>query len=312
MIYPIGMSFFDLPDLYRFGRRLGPLAAIIGFLAISGFSIAHSYSVAPTGFYLRRAVRIFPTLGFAIALYAAGLLAWGPIQTTGGVLAGMPPIPDLIAPFLALNGITHGSFLGPTWSLAVEMLFYVLTPLIALMPRPALLAAIAASATLYWFNEALGIGTFPGNFYGLSAASLFWAWGGAFYFYRFPSWLAMVGFSLLGVTLLTRLNLEGGVWSRQVFVLTVVVIAASSLSRWRARLPERFMMYLGDLSYPLFLLHVPVIVIGNGKFGIESASLLILIALGLSSFCLHFIERPIAAAVRSAPLDRARRHATVQ
>jgi len=305
LTYSSALSFFDLPDFYRLGRRLGPLAAI-GFLVISGFSIAHSFSVAPHGFYRRRALRVYPTLAFAIAIYLAGLQVWGPIRTASGVLVGMPPLAEAVAPFLALNGITHGSFLGPTWSLSVELLFYAFTPLIAWMPRWALLAAIAMSAVLHAFNEALGIGTYPGAFHGLAAASLFWAWGAGFYFYRYPGWAAAAGIALLGGILLTRFNYEGGVWARQTFVGAIGVIAVASLARLRLSLPERTLNYLGDLSFPLFLLHMPVIVFGNGVFGIQSAPVLVAAALALSVFCLHCVERPIALSFKRPSIGSVR------
>ena len=46
---------------------LDPVEAVICFLIISGFSIAHSYSSRPDGYFRRRALRIYP-------LYVVGVL----------------------------------------------------------------------------------------------------------------------------------------------------------------------------------------------------------------------------------------------
>lgn len=221
------------------------------------------------------------------------LYKWSPIYTTSGAAVGLPTIGEAVAPFFGLNGISHGSFLGPTWSLSVELLFYIITPFIFALSRRVLLPIIFASAAVYWLNEQLGIGGFPGTLYGLAAASLFWAWALGFYFYRFPSIFSAFCIIIVGSALLTKFNYEGGVWARQTFALTVIVVGLASLSPWRVRLPERLMTYLGDLSYPLFLIHMPVIIVGNGVFGVQSPAALVVLALALSAFCLHCVERPI-------------------
>ena len=48
--------------------QLGGLGCICGFLAISGYSIAHSVTMQPKGFYARRAWRIMPTYYVSLVL----------------------------------------------------------------------------------------------------------------------------------------------------------------------------------------------------------------------------------------------------
>ena len=47
--------------------NLGAFTAVLGFLVLSGFSIAHSYSQNKEGYFRRRMLRIYPLYALAIA-----------------------------------------------------------------------------------------------------------------------------------------------------------------------------------------------------------------------------------------------------
>jgi peptidoglycan/LPS O-acetylase OafA/YrhL len=279
------------PPVYMFGRELGPLAAILGFLAISGFSIGHSYR-RPQGFYGRRVGRIFPSLLVAVVLFASVLAVWGPISTTQGTVAYPARTVDILCTLVGLNGFLVGSFLGPTWSLSAELSYYWCTPALNRLNNQSLLVLMAFSALIYWLNANFGIGAFPGVLYGLAAISLFWAWGCGFIYSRTPQpWVALL-LAASGVILLNRLNYEGGTYSEVTFLVAAAAIAAGRY----AQLPSSvrsILNYLGDLSYPLYLIHYPIIITLNGVLGVRSQPLLVAASLFASTVCLHMVERPL-------------------
>ena len=108
--------------------KLGAFEAILGFLLISGYSITVSYLREPEHFLFRRFQRIYPT-------YFASMVIMFLVVT----VALRRPIPSasyLIANLLLLNQLfTTTSFVIPAWSLALEIWLYCLTPVL-LMIRP--------------------------------------------------------------------------------------------------------------------------------------------------------------------------------
>jgi peptidoglycan/LPS O-acetylase OafA/YrhL len=48
--------------------KFSPVVAVLGFLLISGFSIAASLNASPKGYYFRRFIRIFPLYIFSISI----------------------------------------------------------------------------------------------------------------------------------------------------------------------------------------------------------------------------------------------------
>lgn len=282
----------DYAPLYRFGRNLGPLAAIIGFVAISGFSIAHSVEKLQ-GFYGRRIGRIWPTLAVALFGYVLLLHLYGPITTTGNSRHFVPAWYGVFATLFFLNGIVVGSFLGPTWSLAVEAIYYVIAPVLAKTNTLIIACGVAVSAGLYFFSRELQFTGLPGLLYGLAAACLFWAWGLGFLLYRYYGRNDLPGIALIlsGSLLLGWYNYEGGATA----IFTFMVAACALIFGGRIVLGSRsraVLIYLGDLSYPVFLLHYPLFVwlsgvIRNKDYFVFSAT-----AVAASVICLHLIDRP--------------------
>jgi peptidoglycan/LPS O-acetylase OafA/YrhL len=281
----------------------------MGFVFISGFSIAHSYGQKPQGFYRRRFGRIFPTLFVSTLLFAVGLWIAAPLLTTDKTPFFAPSVSAVLQTIFGLNQWWAGSFFGPTWSLAIEIFFYAATPLLALLPLPALLAGIAISSLAYWLNMEYGLPQFPG-LYGMGELYVFWAWGLGFVYYRWRTPALGVLAAGLGTALIARFNNQGGVLAPMVYAATTFVAVAGGTIRLRPGL-RRALDYLGDLSYPLYLFHYPVIVLLNGVFGIRSYPVLAAVSFAASALCLHVFERPARAwiaglsARQSAPQSKA-------
>lgn len=288
---------------YLFGRQLGSLAAILGFLAISGYSIAHSYG-RPENFYGRRVGRVWPSLIFATLGFAAALYVWGPITNTLGPVHHAPSFISFVGTLLGVNAFFWPSFMGPTWSLSVEMFFYAATPLLARARLPVLAGLMAVSAATYWLSFRLDIDNLSGARYGLAALALFWAWGVGFLFQRRPSLVTAFLLTASGAFLLTKLNYEGGYYATDTWLIAAGAIVAGhavriDLGRFRA-----VMNYLGDLSYPLYLVHYPVIVVANGVFGMTEFLPILALCLGAAALCLGAVEVPLRRRLPRLPIFR--------
>jgi peptidoglycan/LPS O-acetylase OafA/YrhL len=249
---PITRTPFHVPLLEVFGG----LGCICGFLVISGYSIAHSITVQPLGFYRRRAWRILPiyyaTLGLALVPYLFS--------------ANFPPFrvayafPDfdrtqLLGSLFFLQCLLTSKvpIFGPSWTLAVEWWFYMLAPLFVRL-RPSVLALLVG-ASLWFQGAALDHGCFPVHEFrwGIPAGMLLWAWLMGFLFYRARGWSGPL-LVLAGYYAVSRFDDR----SPAAFLLAaVMVVLADQLPPMPAIL-ARLMNYLGDLSYPLYLVHVPV------------------------------------------------------
>ena len=130
------------------------------FFFLSGYLIttllrierARTGAVSLPAFYLRRSLRILPplylTLLVSAALYAAGLLAWMPVEPAAvlGQVTFLTNYPGLFG--------TEAVLPVPLWSLAIEEHFYLVFPLAfvlwlgRLRPRRAALACLGLCAVV--------------------------------------------------------------------------------------------------------------------------------------------------------------------
>ena len=100
---------------------LNPFAAILGFLLVSGFSVGTSYLKAPEGFLMRRILRIYPVYFASLILACAG---WVLINQKL-----LPPWETVALNLVFLNQVfTDYSIIGPAWSLSLEFWLYCLVP----------------------------------------------------------------------------------------------------------------------------------------------------------------------------------------
>jgi len=255
------------------------LFGVTVFFTLSGFLITallleehHEKSTIHFGaFYARRARRLLPALlATVLVVVAIGSVVDGFVH--GATVVGAL---TYLANVLMLAGVAPtNDALGHTWSLAVEEQFYVLWPLLLLallrLPRPAqrwlLLAAVAVTAVLPL--QLVGGDTMHA-YYGtdvhamplLLGASLGW------FMHRRPyadtsrpvlAAAALAAMLVLGLGSSTfRLYLAPQV----VAGLTAVMIWAAVRGPGVAWLEGRHLVRLGQLSYGLYLIHFPLIVL---------------------------------------------------
>jgi peptidoglycan/LPS O-acetylase OafA/YrhL len=269
--------------------QLGGLGCICGFLCISGYSIAHSVKSQPKGFYARRAWRIFPL--YYVSLGLTLLPYWFATPAS----AFRQPFPDYSTSqlvgslFLLQCWVTQKiPIFGPSWTLAVEWWFYVLAPLFIRLPKTVL--ALIVFASMYFQGIALQRGYFPVHNYewGIPAMMLLWAWLSGFLFYTAKGWSSIL-LVLVGYYVMNRFN---DLSHAAYLVAAFAVVIAKGLPRIPA-IVARFFNYLGDLSYPLYLVHVPVLAWVGRYTDWDGPYTFIGVSIAVSAFLFHAVDNPL-------------------
>jgi peptidoglycan/LPS O-acetylase OafA/YrhL len=245
--------------------------AVLGFLVISGYSVGSSYLAAPHGFYMRRARRIYPIYVAATVLtlgVSSHPLSWA--------VAG-----EVALNLLFLNQLlTASSFVGPAWSLALEAWCYALAPLLArLTLRRATVVALGSFAAYLIYTCGRTLFHWPyfsGLAYGLDLPLLGYSWLLGLLLARDTA-SASSTLKLLGVVFGLHLALAFGIefasklshhaterlWAeipqylfRGLTLAIVWLVLAAATARQALGIKREWMRFLGDVSYPLYLVHL--------------------------------------------------------
>jgi peptidoglycan/LPS O-acetylase OafA/YrhL len=299
------------------------------FFVISGFLItgiigtqlqASSFSVVD--FYIRRANRIFP----ALVLVLAACLAFGWVSLFASEYQRFGRSAFSGAAFGAnINAFLEGGYwdidakLKPLlhlWSLGVEEQFYLVWPLLlwAVWWRRGLLVASLATvflASLCWNLWSVDSNQ-PAAFYLPLARVWELAAGGLLaiadqhrpiFATRTGSLLrngsAILGIALIAAALLIPIPPEQfpGKYAILPVFGTVLIIAAGTRAWPNAILSNRWITYVGLISFPLYMWHFPVLaysrILENGEVSPEYLWVGIALTFLLSAGTYHLVERPI-------------------
>lgn len=279
--------------LFLFGS-LGAVAAVICFLLISGFSIAHSISVNPAGYLRRRALRIYPLylLGIALALVPYWHHA-GPIVTLNGSFAA-PAATTIIGNLFFLQGFLVPAIDSnrPLWTLAVEVACYVLAPMLIRAPR-AILVFMTISILAYAIFPKLHLEFYGRLLYGLPLLFLGWAWlaGFIFYIHRGNSGYRF-GIICLGILLFCINRSDFTRFSMLTYVISATILVFCE----DFRLPPKLLNwcnYAGEISYPLYVFHYPVLIFACSVFGIANGLVLVMLTLVVAITFYHLVDSPL-------------------
>ena len=212
-------------------------------------------------FYLRRALRLVPALWVMIAVVTGFVLASsGSIRhrDLAGAVEGLTYTENIFDVDSSANYFSH------LWSLGVEEQFYIVWPVLLIvgmrfLPRGALfaagfaLAALAAGVRLLVIPEAWSLSMrFDSILIGCAAALLY---------QRVPSVRALGGrFALAAIGVLIVFFVVGrwdvaGRWTTTAFSLAAAVAVLGVLD---GRAPSP-LVFLGRISYAVYLWHIPVI-----------------------------------------------------
>lgn len=284
--------------------HFGALEAILGFLLVSGYSIGASYEKSPTGFYWRRAWRVYP-------IYVAAMLLTfvaSPAELTPAFLT------VLLLNLLFLNQVlTATSYVGPAWSLSLEIWLYALTPLLSRLSRSQILVLVCASIAVFTINTCgrtlFNWVYFAWQGYGLNLLTLSFPWLLGFLLARSSAfdnrtlrwvvWVLAYHLALaVAIQFGYRMKHEAldAFWSVDVLEffcrsLTLILVFLSLTYAVRTRHlksgASRWMNFLGDLSYPLYLTHIPVAILCT-QIGVNDAGAMLFVMLATSA-TLYFL-----------------------
>ncbi|WP_172411777.1 acyltransferase family protein, partial [Arthrobacter globiformis] len=307
---------------------------ISGFVITASLLREHDRNgrISFADFYRRRARRILPLASLVIVLTLAG--SWAVFSTArfaGIAQDGLWAFLSAANWRMAITGTDYmqaGGAVSPLqhfWSLAVEEQFYIVWPwLIALMlgwgayglgrsssgaRRPlglALLAVVAASfAFAMWESSAAPTVAYFSTF------SRAWELGCggllavlAPVLLRIPdrirpalAYLGLAGIVVGAFTLTPEVTFPGP-WAAVPVLATMAVIAAGTGGEQRllAPLTNRVSRYLGDISYSLYLWHLPVIILLGAlrpATAVVDYAVALALTLALSAWSYRFIEEPV-------------------
>lgn len=296
------------------GYNPGVVSVVVFFL-LAGRVTAHLLK-APSGpaadYYLERLARIYPAYLCAL-LVAAAIYVALPLQSP--FLPPSPTARDWIANLtvmpLALRLKCDGScfnvvfdyrnftLLPPAWSLGLELQFYLLAPFVLRMP-PAIRTRIVLASLAVWIIAAAGGLDCDSWGYRLLPGTLFIFMAGAETQERRYALLAGLWIVACATFAAVRLGYVqprpfNAETSLGLAIGLPTVLAVSRLPRLGA---DRF---LGGMSYPLFLLHFPVIwlfeavgrPVESGAPGWPLVTAILAISLAASALLYVFVDRPL-------------------
>jgi exopolysaccharide production protein ExoZ len=246
------------------------------FFAISGFVVSHSLTFTTPGrFLVLRLIRIYPAFWLAAAIVIAVRGVQGGHPFTGGLVPALTLIPVGGADY-PLGGVE--------WSLVYEVFFYALLAAVALVPARnarewamvAWLAAIAAMRIFgpiraTSFTPSLGAIAFSAFNLTFIAGVLAYSW------FRRVAKLPLVPLVCVVPLALFAAGRANSAEIQLVFQavgFAALVLAAAELSRRRDASAANPFVKLGDWSYALYLVHVPVItgVLAAAQFAATNAN----------------------------------------
>jgi peptidoglycan/LPS O-acetylase OafA/YrhL len=307
--------------------------AVNFFFIISGFYMAmvlnEKYVDRSTlgAFYKNRVLRLFPVyfvgllIGIVVALPAimeffSTLTAWGKVffvavnaLIVGQDLSYIVCIPTVDGGCAYPTALTINP---PAWSLAVELGFYLIAPFIVRSPRRTFLFVMVGAVYLLAISFLVfptpDLGVIPQqnltafNYYFYPSSFLFFGLGALSYQLSKgiakPHWWA--GVLLFVVLIPTTTNMP--FWQPLVFALAIPVLFAYTKRNRTDRL-------IGELSYPVYILHFPILV-GFRAFAEDHPRVLEILPLGtwVGAICvvlgiaLHFTVERVSKRFRSTPV----------
>lgn len=317
---------------------LGLIAAPNGYLAVdfffllSGYVLAHAYDRrlregrAAAWFVRVRLERLYPLAVVGVLMGVAGAaIRYAPwLHGTGAVEFAATAAANLL--LLPLGRLSYAqdhplfAFNAPVWSLFWEIAVNALYGAVALVLDGALLAALVALAALAVVAVSLHHGSLQA---GAEAASF--AAGAARVGYSFFCGVALqrlvrphpsshrhpgplLALGLLALILWSPMLVDSRVFDPVVVLLAFPAVLLLALRGEPAGVTRRIALFIGDVSYPLYVTHFPIMQLflyAVGPHKPAGAALAVLIAVELAVIAavavlaLVLYDRPLRAWLRT-------------
>jgi peptidoglycan/LPS O-acetylase OafA/YrhL len=274
------------------------------FFVLSGFLITSLLLVEArdagridlVAFYRRRAARLLPAL-FAVSFVVGTYL----------VLTDQPErlLPDVggalsyVGNWLQIAGVKM-VLTSHTWSLAVEEQFYLVWPLLMIVlvrvSRAGWIVGALLVASLLWRIALVDVFDASGarSSRGLdSAAAALLAGCALAYLVRARPTLTtgrigfLLGAGLIGLVVAMLALRLGSAWNLELTALGTVLIISSVQATDGGVLAFPPLVYIGRISYGIYLWHFPIIAVMKAPVVVEIA-----VTLGVSMLSFHLLEAP--------------------
>lgn len=280
--------------------KFSGISAVLGFLLISGYSIANSITHNPLGFYKRRVFRIYPLYAAAIICSLVPFIFIGKtvqLHNASPITFIRPGLGEILGNLLFLQGfICERLTSNPVvWTLNIEVVCYILAPLFVKFNNKVILVLISLSSLLYIAHPHLNLPYYSFLNYGLGFCMLLWPWLLGFFYFcnqgqNISKYILIIG-GLIVVVLNHKYfeNIRLGICT---YTITSIILVFSQ----NIKLPKNLLNllnYLGNLSYPLYLFHVPGLLLGYSVIGISNSLLLVCFSLLFCALSYHTIEVPL-------------------
>ena len=261
--------------------------AVVGFFFFSGYWVARLWDTKYsrcrsrlTTFYVSRALRVYPLATLA-TLAMATVAPTDPISILWNV---------------ALIGLQFGKSLNPpAWSLATELQFYAVAPLLFLLVRNwTAFVSLCLMGACTWIAFAFGsMGTYLPTFLLPFVLGAHYAQNPrAELALRLAPW-SLAGFLLLGVLP----NIAPPVFSLNVVsrfvVIALAVISLPYIAASLTRNSDRIDRELGNLAYPVYLFHWPLFLAAGKLLPDYRLGTAVVLLIPLSVVALWLVDRPL-------------------
>ncbi|MCJ2024819.1 acyltransferase family protein [Methylobacterium sp. J-067] len=329
---------YYFPDMSGGGFIGLGYSGVTFFFLLSGFILAYNYRDADLGqpqaralFYRARFARVYPLFLLALVIHVPWFLAWVVKQPMP--LKALMASGAVLAP-LGLHAWVPGAACSlncPSWSVSVEFFFYalfpILLPLVLRNPKRIALATLAfwvasaALATSVWQASSGGVSLIAPEAGGMrpvllaefvkyfpllhlpefiAGLLLYVAWRHA----RLPSPLLLAAAAGFGVLIVAGNGyIPNPILHNGITMLAWAPLILACAAMRRGPLCSRPLVFLGKISFALYLLHIPVFAMlntadkvvlhgwlaGHPWFGIGLASLTSLVAATLAHL---LVEEP--------------------
>lgn len=293
-----------LPGWLKLIRLCDAIAAVVGFLLVSGYSIAHSITENPQGYYLRRLRRIYPLYLAGLLLAVVPLYLCRPPESTvvyTAVHGSLSPWPYL-GTALFLQGFIVKTVLtnNVLWTLSLEVFFYIIAPWLVRLSSRVIAAMIACSAAAYLtgieWHHVPWIQLWGGNvlFYG-------WAWLLGFLYYRLQSDRRMIAaIILLPGCLIAFYNVLPHKLDGYTLLVGMTLLVLGPFVKIGSSGVKKSLNYLGEISYPLYVVHWPLLLILADRFPNRSGAYFVAFVVIAAAVAYHLVDVPFRRKFRRA------------
>lgn len=317
LILALSVFFFH----HNFGAHRGlpfSFTAVLCFFIISGFYmhmvISEKYGISGDGlrrFYLNRVLRIFPVywavlIGWQVA-HDAGLFRQHPFTDFIGTLEQSALLPNVLWANLILQpAVADHLFMGQTYTIGMELAFYLAAPLLAVCSGRVLVATWGLSFIALLVPHWLGLAARPWQYEFIPTVFVFFVTGMCSY--RLKRALHNVALPNRVIAACLAVALAGYCfwiddahvqeWVNRPAIFGLYALVAIAIPFFfRATNRSRVDRWLGEFSYPLYVcqgLAVTLVLGADPVTNLQRVYALIAALLAAAALVI-FIERPIEA-----------------